>query len=264
MFNKKLDKEIQNALNTHVNELHIDTNVKNKIDAVLFNQNTNQNITNLEEFKMKKFNLKKVILIGAACMALSATALIAGGQIVGYSSSSSPLNAVKEFSKLEKLEQKLGYDVHVVEEVAYGYKFDSMQVVNVKGRDADGNVMETYPTLDVDYKNEAGDRLHLDIDQINVGAERRTPDQTLQVGDTTLYYNIDTYKFVPPNYELTEEDKANLEKPNYEISYGSQEVEMKMMSHVVWEKDGVNYGLLGIDTPLTADQMLQIASEMLQ
>lgn len=262
MFNKRFDQEIKNALNNEVKDLHIDTSIKNKIDATLLNKN--QNITNLEEFKMKKFNMKKIVLIGVACFALSATALIAGGQIVGYSSSSSHLNDVKDFSKLEKLEKKLGFDVNVAENLAYGYHFEAMQVIEVKGHDADNHVVEKYPSLKVTYINDAGDRLHLDIDQIDVGHERREPVKTLECGDTTLYYNLDTYKIVPPDYELTEEDKANLERPDYEISYGSQEVEIDMMSFVSWEKDGVSYSLLGINTPLTADQMLEMVSETLQ
>lgn len=252
-----LDESIKDALNNEVKNMHINDRIKKNIDEKIANQTS----INLGEYKMKRFSMKKIVLIGVACFALSATALIAGSSVVSFSSSSSRLTAIKDYHKLKSLEKKLGYKVTVPEQLAFGYNFKDMQIVETKGHDATGTVIEKYPTLRVTYETEAEDRLSLTINQINVGAKRENAVQTLEDEGTTLYYYQDTYKLVPPGYELTEEDKANLERTDYEISYGSSEVEIDKMSSVLWEKEGANYHLLGINTNLSGDEMLQLVKE---
>ncbi|MDD3142290.1 MAG: signal peptide protein, partial [Lachnospiraceae bacterium] len=76
--------------------------------------------------------------------------------------------------------------------------------------------------------------------------------------------NKDTYKIVPPDYELTEEDKQNQLREDYFISYGSSEVYTQEASNVVWVQDGVTYDLLGFDVDVSADEMMQMAQEIIQ
>lgn len=73
-----------------------------------------------------------------------------------------------------------------------------------------------------------------------------------------------TYKAVPPDYELTEEDKENMESDNFQLGYGSQEVEVRQYYATIWVKDGKVYDLGGFDLSISADEMLNMAKEIVE
>lgn len=75
---------------------------------------------------------------------------------------------------------------------------------------------------------------------------------------------IYNYKFVPANYEMTEEDKALTEQGNYTLSYGTDKVEIQQNKYVSWEKDGVSYTIMGFDLDLTDEEMLDMAGQMIE
>lgn len=258
MENMNLDKEISEALKMQVSNIGVSDCMKRKITQEL-------RIKAYETKQVRKhFNIKKTVAIGIACMVLSATVLIAGGQVTTLVSHSNPFAVCKDYSKLNKQEKKLGYKVNIIEKYSNGYVFEDMEVGKVKGLDDTGSVVETYKEMVVDYTNELGEKITLVANQRDVGREFREPVQTLQYGNTTLYYYLDTYKFVPEDYVLTEEDKKNLERDDYEISSGAEEVEISKVSSVQWEKDDVSYSIFAFNTKLTADELLKMASETLK
>ena len=124
--------------------------------------------------------------------------------------------------------------------------------------------MYTFPELAVNYVKDGVSDISLYVDmRPEKGEQAKEPDMTDQCGDIALRYDVYTYKFVPVGYELTEEDLANLERDDYEISEGSDEVEYSQITHVTWEKDGVYYDLLGSDTALSGEEMFAMAKELI-
>lgn len=93
--------------------------------------------------------------------------------------------------------------------------------------------------------------------------ESKQTEKTRVCGDITLYYDSTTYKFVPADYELTQEDKVNQEKENYCISYGSDQVEIQKAVVVDWMKNGIRYQLIGFDLNVSADEMFDMAEEIM-
>ena len=89
-------------------------------------------------------------------------------------------------------------------------------------------------------------------------------DRTLETGGITMGYTSSMYKAVPPDYEPTEEDKKAMESGRLQIGYGSAEIETSQYSRVVWVKDGIRYELMGFNVSLNADEMLQMAQEMVE
>ena len=81
--------------------------------------------------------------------------------------------------------------------------------------------------------------------------------------DFHYYYFDRIYKFVPTDYELTDEDKENMEKPGYEICYGSDEVEINRCSGFIFEYESQTYNMLGFDSRLTDDEWFNMAEELL-
>ena len=152
----------------------------------------------------------------------------------------------------------------MLENFSNGYSFEEMQVGDTHAVDENWETVYTFPELAVNYGKDGVSDISLYVDmRPEKGEQAKEPDMTDQCGDIALRYDVYTYKFVPVGYELTEEDLANLERDDYEISEGSDEVEYSQITHVTWEKDGVYYDLLGSDTALSGEEMFAMAKELI-
>lgn len=91
------------------------------------------------------------------------------------------------------------------------------------------------------------------------------PATTTEVNGVTLTYRDAHYRFVPDDYEKSDEEKQQEKNGELVISYyGSDEVEDKMFQSVLWEQDGVTYLISGYDTGLDAQAMFGMAAEFIQ
>ena len=72
-------------------------------------------------------------------------------------------------------------------------------------------------------------------------------------------------KFVPPDYEKTEEDIALESEGNFQISYGSDSIKEHSYVSASFEKDGIQYTLLADgDNQPSLDELMDMAAEMLE
>ena len=217
-----------------------------------------------EAGNMRHLSVKKLVIgVAVGCLLVSG-GVFAAGRAVSLSSHSLLTDAYRSYGDMEKAQSKLGYSVDTVEEFSNGYRFDQMFVDDVNGMDENGNVVYTYKNLNIAYKKGAEPSVWLDVAKpVEAHVRKGEPKATRQVEGITLYYDTTTYKFVPPNYELTEEDQANLERDDFTISYGSSEVQVQKSSNVTWEKDGVYYNLSGFDLNLSSDELFDMAEEVM-
>lgn len=91
------------------------------------------------------------------------------------------------------------------------------------------------------------------------------------VGEVVETYNgIDisymayTNKFVPADYELTEEDKTAQENGDLVFSYGVDEVEIKHIQSAGFVKDGIRYTLTEMEESITQEDLLEMAREIIE
>lgn len=217
-----------------------------------------------EAGNMRHLSVKKLVIgVAVGCLLVSG-GVFAAGRAVSLSSHSLLTDAYRSYGDMEKAQSKLGYSVDTVEEFSNGYRFDLMFVDDVNGTDENGNVVYTYKNLNIAYKKGAEPSVWLNVAKpVEAHVRKGEPKATRQVEGITLYYDTTTYKFVPPNYELTDEDQANLERDDFTISYGTDKVEVQQNSAVTWEKDGVFYDLMGFDLNLDAEAMLDMAEEIM-
>ena len=95
--------------------------------------------------------------------------------------------------------------------------------------------------------------------------ENPVPATTAEVNGVTLTYRDAHYRFVPDDYEKSDEEKQQEKNGELVISYyGSDEVEDKMFQSVLWEQDGVTYLISGFDTGLDAQTMFDMAAELVK
>ena len=92
--------------------------------------------------------------------------------------------------------------------------------------------------------------------------ENPVPATTAEVNGITLTYRDAHYRFVPDDYEKSDEEKQQEKNGELVISYyGSDEVEDKMFQSVLWEQDGATYLISGYDTGLN---MFDMAAELVK
>ena len=90
-----------------------------------------------------------------------------------------------------------------------GFTFDKVYVEDTRGLDENDREVLKYKEVQVNYRNADGIRLCLfanpDIEEIT---DSESPvAQTAQIGGVTVSYHLDHYKFVPPDYQLSEAEK---------------------------------------------------------
>ncbi len=250
------EEKIKNALASECDGITASRDLKDRIDRQIRESQK-------EAGNMKKLSIKKLVIgVAVGCLLVSG-GVFATGHATSLVTHNFWPDAYRSYGDLEKAEKKLGYTVDAVEAFSNGWQFKHMFVNEWQGMDEAGNEAYTFRALDITY-DKNGEKINLSAEKpVETPVRDKAPDAVREIGDITLYYDTITYKFVPPDYVLTEEDRANDARPDYTISVGSAEVEIKQASHVTWEKDGIQYSLYGFDLTLSADEMFTMAGEVM-
>lgn len=251
------EEKIKNVLALECDGITASRDLKDRIDRQILESQK-------EAGNMKKFSMKKLVIgVVAGCLLVSG-GVFAAGHVVSLTSHSYLWDAYRSYGDMDKAQAELGYSADTVEEFSNGYRFDKMFVNDVNGTDEVGNVIYTFKDLNISYEKSGEPPVWLDVNKpVEQQIRKGEPEATRQVEGITLYYDTTTYKFVPPSYELTEEDQANMERDDFTISYGTDEVQVQQNSAVTWEKEGVHYNLSGFDLNLNADEMFDMAEEVM-
>lgn len=217
------------------------------------------------EVKTMKFNKKKmIILVAAACMMLGTTAF-AAGHIASYRSWSNNLSEEKDITKSREDAEKLGVSLAIPETFSNGYMFSYSNTGGIEGLDEVGNSVDSGKSFMATYTKDGGTDAYLNVDPsfepLDINSNEKY--QIKDIGGISVFFYSDTYKFVPSDYELTDEDKENMERPDYEISYGSDEVTVQNCSGFIFEYESKIYNMLSFDSGLTADEWAVMAEELI-
>lgn len=257
-MNRKDDWEdkIKDVLTLESDGLTASQDLKDRIDRKI--------LTSQEAESMKHLSVKKLVIgVAIGCLLVSG-GVFAAGRVVSVSSNSDWRDGCNSYSGMEQQEKKLGYEVDSVEQFTNGYRFEKAVVGESQGKDQDKNTVGTYKFMSIVYARDTEPTVSLYIEKpLETIARKQQTEKTRVCGDITLYYDSTTYKFVPADYELTQEDKVNQEKENYCISYGSDQVEIQKAVVVDWMKNGIQYQLIGFDLNVSADEMFDMAEEIM-
>lgn len=216
-----------------------------------------------EETKMMRFNkMKMVVWIAAACMVFGTT-VFAAGKISGYKSWSNTLTEEKDISKAREDAEKLGVTLEIPADFSNGYVFDRSNAGGIEGLDEDGNAVVSGKSFEATYCREDASNIYLNVDPSFEPLVAEECDICKEINGIKVYFYDHIYKFVPSDYELTDEDRENMEKPGYNISYGSDEVEEQKCSGFIFEYEEKVYNILSFDAELSADEWYEMAEELL-
>ncbi len=225
----------------------------------------------MEEKEMKRmrtvhFNAKKAAILAAACCLLFGTAAVASsGKITSLVSGFYH----KEFKSMEQLpeaERCAGFSIKAVESFQNGYAFSDMCVHDTKGVDEEGNTLETYREISINYEKAGEDDLTVyAVEAEHFHSNGRTPDKTVSIMGTEVKYYVDTYKYVPVDYELTAADEENLKRSDYFISEGTDQAEAEEVKHTFlnWTQGNVAYCIMDIYGVTPPEVMFGMAEELI-
>lgn len=215
-----------------------------------------------EESAMRKWSTRKILVVAAAVCVLGSITAIAAGKVTNSSGHSSHLDEFK-YDQLGKMESELGFATKAPEAFSNGYRFDTGMPVMNEGRDDEGNVVKEGKSLSLNYKKDGVPDIFVSVENISLYDEQSQGDQTFDHNGIAITFSSDNYLFVPPDYEISEEEKAKEEAGELYISYGSDQVEHKTIQSMLWEDGGVFYCITSFDSPLTAQELAQMAGEII-
>lgn len=236
---KDFDKYIKNELNKSVEDSSPSDYLKNKIDLEINSQEEKG------EFKMKK----RFVLVAAAALVLSA-GVFAAGKITGTISSSSSQYNYTNYTDMAKAEKKAGFDAYAPESLGE-YKFDGIKMVNMADVDDTGAKLNKRKAIDVNYKNEAGDKVLLAIDKYpenSVPTSEQAHQEMRDIKGVPVYYSRLESVFLPDEKDATKEElERSKNDPFFNLAIGSDKREEDASKHLVFDYKDIQYSLMAGD-----------------
>lgn len=254
MTDERADQILRQTLSPEVPDEILNRNLKRKMAAKAAGR----------EGTMKRFNMKKAVILAAACCLLVGTVCVASSGKITSLVSGFYHKEFESFEELSKAQASAGFSIKAVERFQNGYTFSGMCVNDTKGLDENGNTLEQYKQINIDYEKEGESVLYFHAQQAaHVHDEGREADQSTNVDGVEVEYYVDTYKMVPEGYELTEQDEENLKRDDYYISEGADEISETRMSYVVWFQDGIKYSIMNINEATPSGVLFEMAKEII-
>ncbi len=239
-----------------------------KADKIFPSEDMFQHINNKiksENMEVKNMNLKPIkktrgILVACMLLAFTTITCFAAVKIVSYTSHSTN-NTFAEFPSENEVKKEAGFVPKYISEFAEGYEFYKGGVGETKAETEDGSAAMTLKTANFTYKN--GDSTVSLLVQDGVLPADEDGGETIKItSDVEGRYYSEMYKFVPADYVMTEQDKADEESGKYIFSYGSEKVEINHMQQILWEDNGMSYALINSDEKVDKTILSNMAAEI--
>ena len=208
----------------------------------------------------KKMSKKKILAFAlAATMLLGVTVMAASGIITNWYSSSSSEPEYTTLPSIEQCKEDVGYEAILIDRFSNGYVFKKGDVVSNKLEDNSGNTVETFKSLNFKYEKE-GDEVIFSQDRYT-SPTPSSGDIVVEIDGIKVYYTSYLNKFVPGDYQMTEEDKEAEEKGELVFSYGTEDVEIVNVQSICWADGDIHYDLMQMDGKLSKEEMIEMAKE---
>lgn len=219
-------------------------------------------ILNMEENNMKSSLSKKLVVTAVAIAAIGVTAF-AASKVISMTAHSNLLENVYTVDETEEKAKENGIDIECIDEFSNGYKFKEANVGDGSYDGEGGESIEDYKFLCVEYENGSA-AVSLNVQPESEYMYDDTANElSMTYGDIDIFKGEYVNKVVPPDYELTEQDKQDEASGAIIFSYGSDEVKVDNVRYAIWNEDGLHYCLMNTDSNLTVDELVEMAQEVI-
>lgn len=216
----------------------------------------------------RKLDIRKIGIAVAACLMLFSVTAMAAGKVASIVSWNRVDTRTDNFEDLARVEEKAGMDITAVKSFSNGYTFDHMEVEEMKTQDEDGNDLNQYKGISIEYSKGDMPEIFVSMDPSEVygtdGDDEGRATAVKEVDGVTLHFNYDEYLGLPVEEKATDDELMREETDeHFFISSGSDVRETYYVSSVDFELDGITYILMGFDLDMTADEIFGMAEEII-
>ncbi|MGL5677337.1 MAG: hypothetical protein ACRDDX_13045 [Cellulosilyticaceae bacterium] len=254
--NQSLEKEIEQTLSKKAESIKPSDELFNRIREQIYQRECSEMKVNKNKPLRKS---KKILVAMASCLALGSITVV--GLTNMSSRSGSTMLKYHKLPVAETILEDAGFLPKYTETLPPDFEY-------VRGGVGEGSVTDEMGEIIAKTKNvsfgyqQAGDSRYLSmhatqIDKAlvnNIGAEC-----VAIIEGNEIYYTAQLFKFVPPDYEMTDEDKAEQAAGQLVISIGAPEISIEEIQSVSWYEDGIEYYIGGNDFGFEVDEMVDMA-----
>lgn len=254
---KVFEENIKEALLNISNQVEASDQLRLRVNKAMKQQ------TQKEGFLMKKrLSLKSAVIL-AAILCLTTVTVFAATQVSQYLSTSSSKPTYTSFPTEKALQKDLGFVPNNLETFSNGYTFQEAVIGNTTPVDENGKKMGDYKFISYTYVSGKDNKVNLYANKQLPGATSDSKEINTDYKGVTLSYSSQKYKFVPADYQLTEQDKKAQESGEIMFTYGSDAVQDSIVQNVTWtDSEGISYDLMASDSKLQQTDLTAMAKEI--
>ena len=224
--------------------------------------------TKMEENQMKRTNVRKALVTAALCAAMGVIAVGAVSQMRTGTISHTRNDGQMDYGQLEVVKEKLGYDCKVPQVLPGGYEFSNMSVSEEEAVGEGNTPLRTYHGLIVEYQDNGDNSVLVSLTQ--KGDEEWGTDKALEITESAgeidgvpVEIRVDNYRLVPPDYQLSEEEKAAVDAGELMVSYGADKVKDVVIGSANFIMDGVLYCITDMNH-VSKSQLFEMAKAIIE
>ncbi|GAA0219097.1 hypothetical protein GCM10008921_00680 [Metaclostridioides mangenotii] len=210
----------------------------------------------------RRIPLKRGVMIALIATLAIGTTVFAAGKIASIVSSSSVIPTYYSMPSADKINKDLEFEPKLVEKFDTGYEFKSGHEVKNEIFDDNGNSLGEQEAVDFVY-NKGEDKISLNISKGYLGEDSQEAEHVGNYRDISLSYLSSTYKVLPEDYKMTEQDKKDKASGKYIFSSGSDKVEISEFKQLSWTQNGISYMFTAMDSDVTQEQLVKMAHQMI-
>ena len=168
---------------------------------------------------------------------------------------------------LPRAEKIAGYPITAPARFSNGYEFKTLNVGGEAAYGDDNEILKEYYTVYIEYERDGKQDLSLTLSPVlELPTEREGPEpnETKEIDGIEVRFSQDHFKFVPPDYEKTEEDLAAEEAGHYYVSFGSDEIMEYDYSFALFTLGDVEYTLFDQSGRNEPADLCELAAEVIQ
>ncbi|MGN0711914.1 MAG: hypothetical protein ACI4LO_09135 [Anaerovoracaceae bacterium] len=253
---EKFEQRLKEAVFMEANKIDPSEDMFMRIEAEI--KNKNMGVVNMDTNKCRR---TRGILIACLILVLTTVTCFAASKIVGYHSHSTN-DTFMSFPSEKEVKRAGGFVPKYIEEFSNGYVFERGGVGETVADGEDGRAVMTVKEINFSYKN-GKSLVDLTVSEQPFPDEESGGEKVALVNGIEGEYYSDMYKFLPSDYEMTEQDKADEASGKYIFSYGTEKVEIQHVQQIKWEDDGMVYALINFDDGVDKDGLAQMAGEVI-
>lgn len=253
-----LENDIRNILHRMSDDLPDDEELLSKIQFAVEREKEKEKDT-----MNKRCVFRRIAIAASLALLVMAGGVYAGGNITQWISRSDNTKSHKGIMPKEQMRQELGTVPKFTESFSNGFRIEESIVSEVSALDESNVALGSTRELYLSYKR-GKEALSLNIlpDPGVIGAQEEAFDESMSYKGIELGYSRIAFKFVPPDYQASEEEEKLAEEGRLNLAYGSAVIETGFHSFLSWEEDGIRYQLL-TEEEISKEELCEMAKEII-